>query len=138
MSSIMRARSGLTGGWEGSEVIGVPFSSRRLMDLRCSGSDAPTVTRYRASPSSKLRRPRRVLPPARAGSFTDLFRTFAPADPEWSLCGMCRNPRRRIRSKMLILRCPDKTLMIDPVAFAGGRLEAVAIPDRDLAGMVAD
>src|SRR5258708_15340605 len=51
---------------------------------------------------------------------------------------MCRNPRRRIRSQMLILRCPDKTLMIDPVAFAGGRLEAVAIPDRDLAVMVAD
>src|SRR5439155_27374382 len=76
MSSIMRARSGLTGGWEGSEVIGVPFSSRRLMDLRCSGSDAPTVTRYRASPSSKLRRPRRVLPPARAGSFSGAFRSI--------------------------------------------------------------
>src|SRR5713101_5482739 len=32
------------------EHRGVPLTSRRLLDLRCSGSDAPIVTRYRALP----------------------------------------------------------------------------------------
>src|SRR5216683_7445943 len=54
MSSIMRARSALTGRWEESEVIGGPLSSRRLLDLRCSGSDAPIVTPYR-SPTHRHR-----------------------------------------------------------------------------------
>src|SRR5215470_2051248 len=49
MSSIMRARSGLMGRGEPSEVMGA-LPSRRLLDLRCSGSDALTVTRYSASP----------------------------------------------------------------------------------------
>src|SRR5215472_7736541 len=49
MSSIMRARSGLMGRGEPSEVMGA-LPSWRLLDLRCSGSDAPTVTRYSASP----------------------------------------------------------------------------------------
>jgi hypothetical protein len=45
------------------EGIGGFLSSRRLLDLRCSGSDAPIVTPYRSPPRT---------PPARAGSF------FAP------------------------------------------------------------
>ena len=49
MSSIMRARNGLTGPGEVSEVIGGSLPSSGLLDLRCSGSDAPTVTRYRTS-----------------------------------------------------------------------------------------
>src|SRR5580704_19426300 len=36
------------------------LSSRRLLDLRCSGADAPIVTPYRSPPRT---------PPARAGSF---------------------------------------------------------------------
>src|SRR5205085_6120723 len=54
MSSIMRARSGLTRRSERLESIGVPFSSRRLLDLQCSGPDAPIVTPYR-SPPRRLR-----------------------------------------------------------------------------------
>src|SRR5215472_12918941 len=49
MSSIMRARSGLMGRGEPSEVMGA-LPSWRLLDLRCSGLGAPTVTRYSASP----------------------------------------------------------------------------------------
>src|SRR5947208_10966883 len=54
MSSIMRARSGLTRRSERLESIGVPLSSRRLLDLQCSGPDAPIVTPYR-SPPRRLR-----------------------------------------------------------------------------------
>jgi len=46
---IMRARSGLTRRSERLESIGVPFSSRRLLDLQCSGPDAPIVTPYRST-----------------------------------------------------------------------------------------
>src|SRR5947209_7833803 len=67
MSSIMRARNPLTGRWEGWEVIGAPLSSRRLLDLRCSGSDALTVTLYRL-PFIKNARTVTRTPPARAGS----------------------------------------------------------------------
>jgi hypothetical protein len=51
------------GRGEPSEVMGA-LPSRRLLDLRCSGSDALTVTRYSASPLRNLRRPRRCSPPA--------------------------------------------------------------------------
>src|SRR6516162_11281248 len=71
MSSIMRARSGLMGRGEPSEVMGA-LPSRRLLDLRCSGSDALTVTPY------CLLRPKRTdrhaCPPARAGSFSGASR----------------------------------------------------------------
>jgi len=44
----------LTGRWEGWSS-GAPLSSRRLLDRRCSGSDAPIVTPYR-SPTHYHRR----------------------------------------------------------------------------------
>src|SRR6266699_6800228 len=50
----MRAPSGLTRRSERLESIGVPLSSRRLLDLQCSGPDAPIVTPYR-SPPRRLR-----------------------------------------------------------------------------------
>jgi len=43
MSSIMRARSAVTGWGERGESSGVPLELR-LLDLQCSGSDAPIVT----------------------------------------------------------------------------------------------
>src|SRR5712691_9040239 len=49
MSSIMRARSAVTGWGERGEVIGGFLSSWRLLDLQCSGSHAPIVTPYRSS-----------------------------------------------------------------------------------------
>src|SRR6516162_7773884 len=67
MSSIMRARSGLMGRSEPSEVMGA-LPSRRLLDLRCSGSDALTVTRYSASPLRNCA-DRDAAPLPRAGSF---------------------------------------------------------------------
>src|SRR6266446_7670140 len=66
MSSIMRLRSARTGRWEGWEVIGVPLSSRRLLDLRCSGSDAPAVTPYRLPRSKRTDRDAR---PSRESGF---------------------------------------------------------------------
>src|SRR6516162_1502589 len=68
MSSIMRARNGLTGPGEVSEVIGGSLPSSRLLNLRCSGSDAPTVTRYRTSLGQNTLT-LTVAPSARAGSF---------------------------------------------------------------------
>ena len=70
----MRARSGLTGRWEGSEVIRGPFSSRRLLDLdardrtpRPSRATAPhlvdnalTVTRTPSRASGFVLRPEAV------------------------------------------------------------------------------
>jgi hypothetical protein len=68
MSSIMRARNGLTGRSELSEVIGLSpelkVAGPSMLGIRCPDCHAlPRIT------SSKMRRPRRPLPPARAGSF---------------------------------------------------------------------
>jgi hypothetical protein len=61
MSSIMRARNAVTGRWEGWEVIG-GSSLKPLLDLRCSGSDAPIVALYCSRPSTaaQMHRPRRA------------------------------------------------------------------------------
>src|SRR5215469_18433500 len=66
MSSIMRARNGLTGRSDVSEVIGA-LSRAEGLDLRCSGLDAPTVTRYRASPRQNTLTP--TVAPSRASGF---------------------------------------------------------------------
>src|SRR6516225_11241801 len=68
MSSIMRARNGLTGRSEVSEVIGLApelkVAGPSMLGIRCPDRHAlPRIT------SPKTRRPRRALPPARAGSF---------------------------------------------------------------------
>src|SRR5215472_14950754 len=78
MSSIMRARSGLMGRGEPSEVMGA-LPSRRLLDLRCSGSDALTVTRYSASPLRNCA-DRDAAPLPRAGSFIGMKPSFGTAD----------------------------------------------------------
>src|SRR6516165_5639995 len=75
MSSIMRARNGLTGRWKGPEVIGGSFLELKvagpsMLVIGCPDRHAlPHIT------SSKMRRPRCVLPPARAGSFYHPERT---------------------------------------------------------------
>src|SRR6516165_5904323 len=74
MSSIMRARNGLTGRSEVSEVIGLSpalkVAGPSMLGIRCPDRHAlPRIT------SLKMRRPRRALPPARAGSF------FHPSEP---------------------------------------------------------
>jgi hypothetical protein len=51
-----------------------------LLDLRCSGSDAPAVTRYRTSPHRKRADRDTRLPPARAGSFIDPKRSSNHTD----------------------------------------------------------
>src|SRR5215470_13971674 len=75
MSSIMRARSGLMGRGEPSEVMGA-LPSRRLLDLQCSGSDALTVTRYSASPLRNCA-DRDAAPLPRAGSFSGALQSVA-------------------------------------------------------------
>src|SRR5215469_14062669 len=73
MSSIMRARNGLTGRSDVSEVIGA-LSRAEGLDLRCSGLDAPTVTRYRASPRQNTLTP--TVAPSRASGF--VLRRISP------------------------------------------------------------
>src|SRR6516162_2483328 len=75
MSSIMRARNGLTGRSEVSEVIGLSpelkVAGPSMLGIRCPDRHAlPRIT------SPKTRRPRRALPPARAGSFIRRNRTY--------------------------------------------------------------
>lgn len=50
ISSIMRARSGLTGRWERLESIGGSSREPKVADLRCSGMDDPIVTPSRSPP----------------------------------------------------------------------------------------
>src|ERR1051325_8412036 len=72
MSSIMRARSGLTRRSERLESIGDSSLKLKVADLQCSGSDAPTVTPYCLCPSPTPRRTRtprcRALPRERVRS----------------------------------------------------------------------
>src|SRR3977135_4284120 len=79
----MRARSGLTRRSERLESIGVPLSSRRLLDLQCSGPDAPIVTPYR-SPPRRLRTGGDARPSRESG--------FAPC-PEADSHDLGRNGR---------------------------------------------
>src|SRR5258708_39540233 len=78
MSSIMRARSALIGGAKDGRSSGAPLSSRRLLDLRCSGSDAPIVTPYRLPARYHPQKftDRDARHPARAGSFSGQARQF--------------------------------------------------------------
>src|SRR3954454_8142547 len=71
MSSIMRMRSGLTRRSGRLESIGVPLSSRRLPDLRCSGAGAPIVTPYRSSLANSARAAIRALPRERVRSLVE-------------------------------------------------------------------
>jgi hypothetical protein len=69
MSSTMRARNGLTGRWEGSEVIRVSFLKPKVAGPSMLAIGRPDRHALPRITSSKMRRPRRALPPARAGSF---------------------------------------------------------------------
>src|ERR1700674_2930361 len=70
---------GYSGGTRNAILISeTSVSSRRLLDLRCSGSDAPIVTRYRASPRRNCANRDACSPPARAGSFIGATSPFAP------------------------------------------------------------
>src|SRR5262249_21823163 len=75
MSSIIRARNGLTGRSEVSEVIGLSpelkVAGPSMLGIGCP--DRHALLRFT---STKMRRPRHALPPARAGSFYDPLRTL--------------------------------------------------------------
>src|SRR6266536_5559786 len=68
MSSIMRARSGLTGRCEGSEVIRGSFLEPKVAGPSMLGIGRPDRHALPPITPSKLRRPRRVLP-SRASGF---------------------------------------------------------------------
>src|SRR5215467_13791515 len=77
MSSIMRARKGLTGRWEGWEVIVGSSLKPKVGDLRCSGSDARIVTCYRTLSCQK--RAGRAARPSRESGFVQGARRAVPA-----------------------------------------------------------
>src|SRR6516164_82127 len=79
MSSIMRARSGLMGRGAVSEVIGGSSPELKVAGPSMLGIGCPDRHALPHITFSKMRRLRRVLPPARAGSFSDPFRTFGSA-----------------------------------------------------------
>src|SRR5215471_12982717 len=62
MSSIMRARSGLTGRWEGPEVIGGSFLELKVAGPSMLGIGRPDRHALPRITSSKMRRPQRLLP----------------------------------------------------------------------------
>src|SRR5438105_14187551 len=76
MSSIMRARNGLMGRGEVSEVIGLSPGLKVAAPsmLGIGGPDRHALPRIT---SPRTRRPQRVVPPARAGSFSDPTRSLA-------------------------------------------------------------
>src|SRR5215472_3988448 len=62
MSSIMRARSGLTGRWEGPEVIGGSFLELKVAGPSMLGIGRPDRHALPRITSSKMRRLQRLLP----------------------------------------------------------------------------
>src|SRR5215831_7138649 len=68
MSSIIRARNGLTGRSEVSEVIGLS-PELKVAGPSMLGIGLPDRHALPRFTSTKMRRPRHALPPARAGSF---------------------------------------------------------------------
>ncbi|MGC1885290.1 MAG: hypothetical protein WA709_04205, partial [Stellaceae bacterium] len=69
MSSIMRVRSGLTGRGEVSEVMGGLSPELKVAGPSMLGIRRPDRHLLPRITPSTMRGPRRVLPPARAGSF---------------------------------------------------------------------
>src|ERR1700740_928968 len=76
MSWIIRARNGLTGRWEGSEVIGGSVLELKVAGPSMLGIGCPDRHLLPRITPSKMRWRQRVLPPARAGAFTGRFRPF--------------------------------------------------------------
>src|SRR5207249_3979253 len=85
MSSIMRARSALTGRWEESEVIGgaslkPKIAGPSMLGIGCPDRHALLLTHPPPSPKCTGRDAR---PPARAGSFLDPELPFITSTSRW-------------------------------------------------------
>jgi hypothetical protein len=77
--SVRDAAAALMGRWEGREVIGGSFLEPKVAGPSMLGIGRPDRHALPRIISSKMRRPRRVLPPARVGSF---FGAFEPSPPK--------------------------------------------------------
>src|SRR6516162_4835421 len=69
MSSIMRARNGLTGRWEGPEVIGGSFLELKVAEPSMLGIGCPDRHALPRITPKKCTDRKQRSPPARAGSF---------------------------------------------------------------------
>src|SRR5438874_612114 len=98
MSSIMRARSGLMRRSERLESIGVPLWSRRLLDLQCSGPDAPIVTPYR-SPPRRLRTGGDARPSRESGFVHGGKADVVAVDKPTGLVSYCSGAAHRIKDR---------------------------------------
>src|SRR6516164_7912755 len=73
MSSIMRARNGLTGRWEGPEVIGGSFLELKVAEPSMLGIGCPDRHALPRITPKKCTDRKQRSPPARAGSFIGAF-----------------------------------------------------------------
>src|SRR6516165_8480890 len=87
MSSIMRALSGLTGRWEGPEVIGGSFLELKVAGPSMLGIGCPDRHALPRITSSKMRRPQRLLPSRERVRRNLVVRAHLGEGPVCMLCG---------------------------------------------------